>query len=161
MQFCTRLSLVELSLVLSYSPAQEAFRKEVRAFHSRAWPPADHANPEGKVTFRDLATAQGYLYRNIPRAYGGSERPIDLLRAEIIAEEFGKASAPPELRSRGLRLLVPTLLERGEDWRKPRFVPGTLTGEYVWCQAYSEPIAERVLGLPPDERTSTSAETHG
>ena len=126
---------------LSYSSEHEAFRREVQAFLARNWPPAGGATPEAESAFRDLATAEGYLYRNIPRAYGGSEQPVDLLRAEIIAEAFGKAGAPMERRSRGLGLLVPTLLEWGEEWQKRQFIPGTLSGEYVWCQGYSEPNA--------------------
>ncbi|MBV9509629.1 MAG: acyl-CoA dehydrogenase family protein [Caulobacteraceae bacterium] len=126
---------------LRYSPEHESFRQAVRDFLARAWPPAEGETPASVAAFRDLATAEGYLYRNIPRAYGGSEQPVDLLRAEIIAEEFGKAGAPMERRSRGLGLLVPTLLEWGEEWQKRQFIPGTLTGEYVWCQGYSEPNA--------------------
>jgi alkylation response protein AidB-like acyl-CoA dehydrogenase len=36
-------------------------------------------------------------------------------------------------------MLVPTLLERGEEWQKERFIPRTLTGEWKWAQGYSEP----------------------
>jgi alkylation response protein AidB-like acyl-CoA dehydrogenase len=36
-------------------------------------------------------------------------------------------------------MLVPTLLERAEDWQKEKFIPGTLRGEIQWCQGYSEP----------------------
>ena len=36
-------------------------------------------------------------------------------------------------------MLVPTLLERGEEWMKDRFVQQTLLGEVKWCQGYSEP----------------------
>ena len=36
-------------------------------------------------------------------------------------------------------MLVPTLLDRGEEWQKQRFIPRTLTGEYRWAQGYSEP----------------------
>jgi alkylation response protein AidB-like acyl-CoA dehydrogenase len=38
-----------------------------------------------------------------------------------------------------MMMLVPTLLERGSEWQKERFVPGTLLGEITWCQGYSEP----------------------
>jgi len=36
-------------------------------------------------------------------------------------------------------MLVPTLLERGEEWQKARFVPPTVAGEVQWAQGYSEP----------------------
>ena len=36
-------------------------------------------------------------------------------------------------------MLVPTLLERGTEWQKEKWVPSTIRGETLWCQGYSEP----------------------
>ena len=36
----------------------------------------------------------GCLCRNIPKAYGGSEQEPNVLKAQIIREEFGKRQAP-------------------------------------------------------------------
>jgi alkylation response protein AidB-like acyl-CoA dehydrogenase len=36
-------------------------------------------------------------------------------------------------------MLVPTLLERGEEWQKEKWVPDTVIGRTLWCQGYSEP----------------------
>ena len=36
-------------------------------------------------------------------------------------------------------MLVPTLLERGEEWQKEKWVASTQRGETTWCQGYSEP----------------------
>jgi alkylation response protein AidB-like acyl-CoA dehydrogenase len=36
-------------------------------------------------------------------------------------------------------ILVPTLLEKGAEWQKQRFVPKTAMDEVHWCQGYSEP----------------------
>ena len=44
-----------------------------------------------------------------------------------------------EPRGIGTMMLVPTLLERGTDWQKEKFVQGTIQGEISWCQGYSEP----------------------
>jgi alkylation response protein AidB-like acyl-CoA dehydrogenase len=38
-------------------------------------------------------------------------------------------------------MLAPTLLEKGSDWQKERFVPPTVRGEFRWCQGYSKPGA--------------------
>ena len=38
-------------------------------------------------------------------------------------------------------MLVPTLLEHGTAEQKQRFIPQTLTGEFLWAQGYSEPNA--------------------
>lgn len=128
---------------LSYGPEYEVLRKEVRAFLDEHWPPrgedARGSKLEQAVRFRKKAIAQGYLARSIPRAYGGSERPPDALAAQVIREEFGRAHAPMEARGIGTMMLVPTLLEKGEEWQKRKWVPGTVLGEIAWCQGYSEP----------------------
>jgi alkylation response protein AidB-like acyl-CoA dehydrogenase len=77
----------------------------------------------------------------VPKRPGGSEQAPDSIKASIVAEEFAKAKAPGELKGNGIQMLVPTLLERGEEWQKEMFVPRTLTGEFHWAQGYSEPGA--------------------
>jgi alkylation response protein AidB-like acyl-CoA dehydrogenase len=128
---------------LSYGPEYEAFRGEVRSFLAEHWPPkgaeADRPKPERVRRFRERAVAAGYLLRWIPRAYGGSEQPSDPLRASVIREEFSRVRAPQEPRGIGMMMLVPTLLEKGAEWQKQKFVPPTAMDETHWCQGYSEP----------------------
>ena len=140
---------------LSYSPEYEAFRREVRAFLDQTWTADDRARhaasdqiigriarPDARVTeFRKQAIAAGYLYRNIPRQWGGGEQPFDPLRSAIIREEFKSARAPREMVGQGPSMLVFTLLEHGTDDQKRRFVESTLLGQVLWCQGYSEPGA--------------------
>jgi alkylation response protein AidB-like acyl-CoA dehydrogenase len=130
---------------LEYGPRYDAFRAEVREFLAGAWPPsgADAALPHAEQRKRFIARAieRGYMYRGIPKRFGGSERPLDLLEDTIIAEEFDAADAPWHLGSQGVGMIVPTLLEIGADWQREKFIPPTLTGEFVWCQGYSEPGA--------------------
>jgi alkylation response protein AidB-like acyl-CoA dehydrogenase len=124
---------------LTYGPEYERFRADVRAFLETHWPP-----PDGSLdvaTFRKAAVEAGYLYRTIPRRYGGSEQPSDVLKARVIREEFTTTHAPMELKSLGTQLLVPTLLEAGAEWQKERFIEATITGQIKWCQGYSEPGA--------------------
>ena len=62
---------------LSYGPEAETFRSEVRGFLKQAWQPGDRRGKDLKQfvrEFREQATAQGYLYRAIPKEYGGSSR---------------------------------------------------------------------------------------
>jgi len=128
---------------LSYGEEYEAYRAEVRAFLDAQWPPrGDLANlpkKEAAARFRDSATEHGYLRRSVPRKYGGSEQPPDPIRARILQEEFLRSRAPMDVRGIGTMMLVPTLLEKGEEWQKERFVPPTVRGEIKWCQGYSEP----------------------
>jgi len=130
---------------LRYSPEHEAFRAEVRAFLRGAWPlQGDEARlPEARqhALFRDRALARGYLYRDVPRAYGGSEQPPDAIRDAILLEEFVASGVPGSLPSVGPAMLVPTLLEWGTEDQRQRFVPPTLRHEIAWCQGYSEPNA--------------------
>ncbi len=75
---------------LEYGADYEAFRREVGTFLAAHWPPKG-ADAEGTAQdqahrFRLKAIAEGYLARSIPRRYGGSEQPADVLKATIIRE---------------------------------------------------------------------------
>ena len=128
---------------LTYGSEMEAFRGEVTRFLSEHWPTQGEAAklPRAEQTqlFREQAIAQGYLCRSIPKEYGGSEQAPDALRGQVIREEFAAARAPMEPRGIGTMMLVPTLLDRGEEWQKEKFVGPTIRGELTWCQGYSEP----------------------
>ena len=124
---------------LSYGPEYDELRSEVRAFLEEHWPPKNPDRDAGAREFRQAAIDRGYLYRSIPKEYGGSEQPADSVAAQIIREEFGAKHAPMEIRGIGMMMLVPTLLERGEQWQKDKFVKATVMGEITWCQGYSEP----------------------
>ena len=128
---------------LSYGEAAEVFRTEVRAFLSSHWPPAaDLRSADLKAfirTFRAQATDAGYLYRAIPKIYGGSEQSVDVIKAQVIREEFARARAPMEVGGNGMNMTVPTLLEKGSDEQKDLFIRETVSGDYIWGQGYSEP----------------------
>lgn len=140
---------------LSYSQEYEDFRSEVAAFLDREWTADDRAKhggeekligtitrPGERVTeFRRTAIEAGYLYRNVPREWGGAEQPFDPLKSAIIREEFKKVRAPREVVGQGPSMLVFTLLEHGTQEQKERFVRDTLLGQVLWCQGYSEPGA--------------------
>ena len=137
--------MLSRAMDLGYGTEYEVYREQVRAFLQAHWPPADteEARPtaEQRVQFRRDAVAAGYLYRNIPRRYGGSEQEPDTLAAQIIREEFGAVRAPTELTGQGPQMLAPTLLEWGTDTQKDHFIRKAIEGEHVWCQGYSEPGA--------------------
>jgi alkylation response protein AidB-like acyl-CoA dehydrogenase len=125
---------------LSYGKEYEDFRQEVRSFLEASWPPKEQGDrAEQARAFRERAVERGYLLRWIPRKYGGSEQPGDALKATVIREEFTRAHAPMEPRGIGMMMLVPTLLEKGSEEQKDRFVPPTVAGDMQWCQGYSEP----------------------
>ncbi|MFN8628227.1 MAG: acyl-CoA dehydrogenase family protein [Candidatus Binatia bacterium] len=143
---------------LSYGAQYEAFRAEVRAFIAEHWiasgaqtAPAPGArvalmgavirSDEVARRFRVRAIERGYLYRFVPKRYGGSEQPPDPIKSIIVGEEFQKAGAPGEIVGQGPSMLVPTLLLHGTEAQKQRFIRDTLLGKISWCQGYSEPQA--------------------
>ena len=127
---------------LEYSAEHQAFREEVREF-LKGWPltgaEAELPREEQEQIFRKRGIERGYVYRNVPKQYGGSEQPRDAIKDQIIVQEYYQAGAPRDLLSQGAGLLVPTLLEFGTEAQKARYVPPALTGEENWCQGYSEP----------------------
>ena len=128
---------------LRYSDEYEDFRREVREFLAEHWPlRGDEAGlpiAEQAARFRGRAIEAGYLARGIPRRYGGSEQPPDVLKSSVIREEFRRVRAPGDLAGIGPSMLVPTLLEHGSEWQKEKFIAPTIRGELSWCQGYSEP----------------------
>jgi len=127
---------------LSYGAEAESFRGEVREFLKGAWQPGERRGADLAAfvkDFRRAAVDRGYLYRSVPRRYGGSEQPVDVIRAQVIREEFTRARAPMELGGNGVNMTVPTLLEQGTEEQKELFIRKTIEGEYIWGQGYSEP----------------------
>ena len=120
---------------LSYSAEYEKFREEVRQFLAEHWTEADRAaTPDaegvGAMTgaalrtddrateFRKKAIARGYMYRHIPKRYGGGEQPPDPLKATIRADAYRRARAPFEIMGQGPSMLAPTLVAQ------PEMMPG-------------------------------------
>ena len=131
---------------LAYSAEYETFRAEVRDFIEthRHRAPVDvsrgrggaKAREEG-IAWQQLLIEHGYAARTIPKEYGGYGAEPDILKAHIVAEEFGKARVRPG--HDGDNRLVPTLLELGTEEQKHTYIPPTIRGEMMWCQGYSEP----------------------
>jgi len=125
---------------LSYGDEHERFRAEVRAFLKANWPERQDKPTEAEIkALRDKAIEAGYLYRGIPRAYGGSEQSPDVLKGQIVREEFARAKAPGEISSVSISMVVPTLLDKGTPEQKARFILPTMAGAMLWAQGYSEP----------------------
>jgi len=129
---------------LEFGEKYERYRVQLRDF-LESWPPSDAEAQlpfeQQERLFRERAIERGYIYRDIPRAYGGSEQPNDPLEERIILEEFARANVPFRSMSQGPAMLVPTLLEFGTDAQREKYIAPTLSGEMRWCQGYSEPGA--------------------
>jgi alkylation response protein AidB-like acyl-CoA dehydrogenase len=130
---------------LAYTPEQQAFRAEVRAWMRANVPPEPLVTLESEEGFhqhvaweRKLADGNWGMV-TWPEAYGG--RGLDLIRWLIFEEEYWAAGAPLRANQNGIFLLGPTLMEYGTDAQKARFLPPMARGEAIWAQAWSEPNA--------------------
>jgi alkylation response protein AidB-like acyl-CoA dehydrogenase len=135
---------------LSFSPAEEAFRAELRdwlAAHVppewRGGEPPDFASLADEVAFlrdwqRQLADA-GWVGIHWPREYGG--RGASVVEHYIFQEEIAAARAPEIVNRIGVNLVGPTLIAHGTDEQRRRFLRHILRATEVWCQLFSEPGA--------------------
>lgn len=96
----------------------------------------------------------GFAGIHWPTEYGGRGLSVDHHRAW--AEECQTVGVPSILNMVGLVLAAGGLLQFGTDAQKSAHLPGTVRGDRVWCQLFSEPDAGSDLaGL------STRAELDG
>jgi len=130
---------------LAYTPEQQAFRAEVRAWMAAHVPPEPLKTLEGREGYdqhvaweRTLASGNWGMV-TWPEAYGG--RGLDLIRWLIFEEEYWRAGAPLRANQNGIFLLGPTIMEYGTDEQKARFLTPMAKGEVMWAQAWSEPNA--------------------
>ncbi|CBL46327.1 Predicted acyl-CoA dehydrogenase [gamma proteobacterium HdN1] len=130
---------------LIYTPEQNAFRKEVRAWLAAnipAKPLASFDTQEGFEQHRawEKTLAKGnWGMVTWPKEYGG--RGCNLIEWLIFEEEYYRASAPLRVNQNGIFLLGPTLMEYGTPAQKERFITKMASGEEMWAQGWSEPGA--------------------
>jgi alkylation response protein AidB-like acyl-CoA dehydrogenase len=74
-----------------------------------------------------------------PDEYGG--RGAGPVEHFVVTEELARARAPELVGRIGINLVGPTLLARGTDDQKARWLPQILSAEQLWCQLFSEPGA--------------------
>lgn len=124
-------------------PELEAFRQEVRKFAEKAfggkaayWDEKEEFPAEN----RDLLAKLGYLGMVIPEQYGGSGAPI--IQGTVFLEEIARVCFNTGLvcqlalngPSRAIAIL-------GNEEQKKRWLPKTVTGEYMFAIGISEPHA--------------------
>jgi alkylation response protein AidB-like acyl-CoA dehydrogenase len=149
---------------LRFTPAQEAFRTEARAWL------AAHVPEPGSLP--SLDTAEGFEAHRAweremcadrwsvvswPEEFGG--RGVGIVEWLIFEEEYWRAEAPLRVSQNGVFLLAPTLFEFGTDGQKQRFLPAMASATEIWCQGWSEPdagsdlagIRSRAVRSPDDD----------
>jgi alkylation response protein AidB-like acyl-CoA dehydrogenase len=130
---------------LTFTPEQDAFRAEIRAWLADNVPKAKLPSLDSREGFklhRDWERALydgGWAMVNWPVEYGG--RGAGLMEWLIFEEEYWRAGAPLRVNQNGIFLLGPTLMHFGTPEQKARFLPPMASGEHIWAQGWSEPGA--------------------
>lgn len=131
---------------LSYSPKDESFRRDVRAWLETSFPQnlAEKAQRGQRFTKQDylqwhaLVRERGWLAWNWPVEYGGAAwTPMQ----KYIFEEETVSVGAPRVVPFGLSMLGPVLIKFGTDKQKNVLLPRILDDEDWWAQGYSEPGA--------------------
>jgi alkylation response protein AidB-like acyl-CoA dehydrogenase len=124
-----------------FTEDHEAFRATVRAFiaeevvpHYADWERQGHVPRE---LYRKLG-ALGVLGINVPQEYGGAG-VTDFTYQAVLREECGRAGVGFGAESVHTCLVLPYLLEFGNEQQKRRWLPGFLSGEIMTAIAMTEP----------------------
>ncbi|MHB1128231.1 MAG: acyl-CoA dehydrogenase family protein [Bacillota bacterium] len=131
---------------ITFSPENELFRQEVRAWVKANLPDdwrvsVPHTQEERDDINQDWDKKLyqgGWAGLSWPKEYGGKGATI--IEQLIFMEEMAKAEAPGGFMH-GKALMAPTVMKFGTEEQKKKFLPDTLTGDVIWCQGFSEPNA--------------------
>ena len=130
---------------LSFTPAEEVFRADLRAWLAANVPNPPHPSGDTAEGFqlhlaweRKLFDAR-YAVVSWPEEFGG--RDASLWEWLIFEEEYWLAGAPQRVTQNGIFLLAPTIFEFGTKDQQQRILAKMASGEEPWCQGWSEPNA--------------------
>ena len=131
---------------LNFSPEEEAFRTDVRAFLADKLPPplaekqrsGRHLSKADHEQWHAILNQRGWLANHWPEQYGGPG--WSAVQKFIFENECALAHAP-RIVPFGVNMLGPVLIKYGNEVQKQRWLPRILDGSDWWCQGYSEPGA--------------------
>jgi alkylation response protein AidB-like acyl-CoA dehydrogenase len=114
------------------APMEAAVRAEIKDWLAAEWDPN-----LSLVEWRKRLVSSGWGAPGWPATLFG--RGLDPALASIVEEEMRCAGVVGVARSGARNLAIQTLLAYGSDDQKRAFLGPTLTGQYSWCQLFSEP----------------------
>ncbi|MGO8856819.1 MAG: acyl-CoA dehydrogenase family protein [Steroidobacteraceae bacterium] len=131
---------------LRFTPEDEVFRQEVRAFMRDHLPPEIatdtrrwcNPRPEYFRRWQGILCSKGWGAPHWPVRWGGTD--WSPLRKHIFYEEMYRADGP-DFGWQGTHMMAPVLFAFGTEEQCARFAPPMLSGKHVWCQGFSEPGA--------------------
>ena len=131
---------------LNFTPEEEAFRSEVRAFLADQLPASladkvrsgTHLSKADHEQWHAILNARGWLANHWPKEHGGPG--WNAVQKFIFENECALSSAPRTVPF-GVNMLGPVLIKYGSEAQKRHWLPRILDGSDWWCQGYSEPGA--------------------
>jgi alkylation response protein AidB-like acyl-CoA dehydrogenase len=129
-----------------FSPEEEAFRAELRAFlHEElpAWWKTVFVDDARAMPFtRELCqklAARGWLTLSWPREHGGADGSV--WQQAVVREEMWAAGEPRGPQYMNLNYIGPLIMRFGTPEQQARHLPRMAAGDVIWCQGFSEPEA--------------------
>ena len=129
---------------LGFTPEEQEFRREVRAFLAASLPldvssrvlEGVEVPRQDTLRWQQLLHQRGWGGPSWPKEFGGTG--WDPVRQYVFEEECANAGAP-RLLPFGLKMVGPVIIRFGNAAQQARFLPRILSGEDWWAQGYSEP----------------------
>jgi hypothetical protein len=134
-------------MYFSFTPEQEAFRREVREFTRAVLTPevveelkeqGETFNAHSATIYKKLAE-KGWLGLQWPAEYGGGD--ASFMEMAIFMEEMGYAGIPMIGYQLSVNQIGNTLLAIGTEEQKREYLPRILKGEILFCVGFTEPNA--------------------
>jgi pimeloyl-CoA dehydrogenase large subunit len=136
----------ETTMDLRFTPAEQAFRDEVRRFCQSEIPleirrkmkEGHELEKDDIVTSQRILNAKGWAVPRWPMEWGG--QPWTPIQQYILIEELQQNGVPQPLPF-NCDMVGPVIAHFGSDAQKKRFLPRTANLDDWWCQGFSEPGA--------------------
>ena len=141
---------------LSFTPAELAFRDEVRHFFRTEIPEkirnkvleGQHLSKDEIITSQRILNARGWAVPNWPKEWGGQDwSPVQVY---MYQDEMQQAGVPSPLGF-NTSMVGPVIAQFGTQAQKERFLPRAANLDDWWCQGFSEPGAGSDLAEPAHE----------
>ena len=123
--------------------SDDAFRQEVRSFFEAHYP-RQLRYLQRRVRMSEIRPwwrtlyEKGWIAPNWPRERGGMG--LNAGKMVIYLEELERHGVA-RAADQGITQVGPIVMKYGTQAQKDAYLPGTLSGEIIWCQGYSEPNA--------------------
>lgn len=134
----------------NYTPEEEKFRKQVRAWLDKNRPRSSAKLGRG-ISFSDdeewrrlvawhkKLYAGGWVGLSWPKEYGG--RGATLMEQIIFSQELGRRKLPSGCNVLGVMMAGPAIMHWGTEEQKQRHLRKILAADEIWCEGLSEPGA--------------------